>query len=427
MTAAPDPETDHGNRKPQILMLTHRVPFPPDRGDRIRSWNMLRHLADRADVSLACISDEPCDPQARQVLSEMCRRVVIAPVGPRARWIRAGVLALGGSAMTEGLFWSRRLARTLDHWADCTPFDVALVYCSSMLRYTRRRRLSVIPKVVDLVDADSQKWLDYATTAAPWKRPLYMAESRRIGRLERQSVLTSRAVTLVSDAEARVLRNALGIRQGNVYGLSNGVDTDYFSPQISPTDNAGESIRLAFVGALDYFPNVDGLRWFAETVWPRLRQKHPGISLHVIGRNPNAQARALEKIAGIRVVGPVEDVRPSIAQAHAIIAPLRIARGIQNKVLEAMAMEKPVLATPEAAEGIDAIPDKEIVINRTVDDWVDTVSTLAEHPELRKQFGIAARQLVTEQYGWSQRLKPLDRLLGIETSVIEALPVVPEQ
>lgn len=427
MTLSLESKSDDQPGRPQVLMLTHRVPFPPDRGDRIRSWNMLRHLAKRVDVSLACIRDEPPHPDARQALSGLCRRVAIAPVGPRMRWLRAGASALRGNAVTEGLFWSKRLARTLDHWADCTPFDAALVYCSSMLRYTRRAGLVGIPKVVDLVDADSQKWQDYATNAPTWKKPLYLAESRRIGRLEKQSVLTSRAVTLVSDAEVDILRAALGISATNVHGLGNGVDTDYFAPRVSPDLARTDSICLTFVGALDYFPNVDGLRWFSQIVWPRLRDVHPDISLQVVGRNPNSQIRALRKIAGIRVIGPVEDVRPSIAQAHAVIAPLRIARGIQNKVLEAMAMGKPVLATPEAAEGIEAIPDKEMIVNRTVDQWLDSVTTLAKYPEIREQFGIAARRLVTERYGWSRRLQALDQLLGIGSPEIETDRTMPSQ
>lgn len=400
-------------------MLTHRVPFPPDRGDRIRSWNILRHLSLRADVSLGCVCDEPQHPQTRDALKGVCRRVVIAPVGPRSRWVRAGASAICGKSMTEGLFWSSRLARTLDHWSDCVPFDGVLVYCSSMLGYVRRKRLAEIPKVVDLVDADSQKWHDYAATAAKWKRPLYRTEAQRIRRLERQSVLTARAVTLVSDAEANVLRSTLGTDRNNIHGLSNGVDTEFFKANgVSPAalddqPATDASVRLAFVGALNYHPNVDGLRWFASDIWPRLRERFPQITLDVVGRNPNAQVRILDHLPGIRVVGSVDDVRPYLAQAHAVIAPLRIARGIQNKVLEAMAMEKAVLATPEAAEGIDAIPDKEIILNETSEDWIDAVTQLVNHPEIGQQFGTAARELVLRQYNWSQRLQALDRLLGI--------------
>lgn len=465
------PQRNRSLGRPQILMLTHRVPYPPDRGDRIRSWNILRHLSIRADVSLGCICDEPLNRQTRVALESVCRRVAIAPVGPRSRWLRAGTSAICGGSVTEGLFWSPRLASTLEHWADSVTFDAALVYCSSMLSYTKRKRLAEIPKVVDLVDADSQKWQDYAANAARWKRPLYRVEAKRIRALERLSVRTSRAVTLVSDVEAHILKAALGDGDGVVHGLSNGVDTDYFDPNylddgctleqsaetglassdgdpqspdtqashevvvhsrrqvraanaVDPADADactratepanGSPFRLVFIGALNYHPNVSGLQWFAREIWPLLRDRRHGITLDVVGRNPCVSVQRLGEIKGITIVGAVPDVRPYVAASDAVIAPLRIARGIQNKVLEAMAMSKPVIATSQAAEGIDAVPNQELLLAEAPEEWADRVERLANSPELGQRFGKAARQLVLSKYNWTERLKSLDRLLGLE-------------
>ena len=270
-----------------------------------------------------------------------------------------------------------------------------------------------------------------------WKRLLW-AEARRILTLERRSVQTSRAVTLVSDAEAAVLRSALGIDPGNVYGLSNGVDSDYFDPlasfpartspplHSSPAPPSATVFRLVFIGALNYHPNVDGLRWFAAEVWPTLCQRFPGITLAVVGRNPNAQVRSLDRIEGIHVIGPVDDVRPHVAAADAVVAPLRIARGIQNKVLEAMAMGKPVIATAEAVEGIEATVGRDLIIAGTAEEWVDAFKQLAEQPELSKRYGAAARKLVLDRYNWQQRLKSLDQLLGIDSAAIDE-PITTER
>jgi len=410
------------HRRPQILMLTHRIPYPPDRGDRIRAWNILKHLSTYADVSLACLTNEPMHPKTKEVLQSICRRVVIAPVGNRARWMRAGASFLKGKSLTDGLFWSPRLAQTLDHWADSLMFDSALVYCSSMMSYIRRKKLREIPRVVDLVDVDSQKWSDYAANSNGWKRIIYRAEANRIRALENETLATSKAVVLASDAEAELFRKTVPSIKSSIYGISNGVDIDYFSPthtgtKVSLTKHDSLEIanpfRLVFVGVLDYLPNVDGLTWFAKNVWPPLRSACPSVTLEIVGRNPTRPVKQLGSIEGITVIGSVDDVRPYIERSDAVIAPLRIARGIQNKVLEAMAMSKPLIVTSHVAKGIDAIADEHLLVADGTIDWVNELRRLHGNPEIRAKLSKAARDLVVEKYTWRSRLQTLNTLLGI--------------
>ncbi len=416
-------------------MLTHRVPYPPDRGDRIRSWNILRHLSQTFDVSLGCVSEEPICPDARQRLESVCCRVAIAPIGPQTKWLSAGISAARGRSLTEGLFWSRSLGKTLDRWAAAESFDAVLVYCSGMLRYARRRDLNNVPRFVDLVDVDSQKFYDYADNATTWKRAIYRTEGHRVRRMEHDAVRMSKAVTLVSDAEATVLSETLEKGEYPIHGIANGVDTEYFCPTAGSrrtesrqssvvsrqqeeesshssvvsrqqeetrepqtatvsartavpaancqlaTDDSGAAgsansgaAGLVFVGVMDYLPNIEGVQWFADRVWPLLREQFPTISLEIVGKHPTPAVLKLSRIAGIQVTGAVPDVRPHVAGADIVIAPLQIARGIQNKVLEAMAMARPVVATTSAATGIDAINGQHLMIADSPQQWVDQIT-----------------------------------------------------
>ncbi|MCY2982733.1 MAG: TIGR03087 family PEP-CTERM/XrtA system glycosyltransferase [Planctomycetota bacterium] len=414
--------TEHRNRRPEILFLAHRFPYPPDRGDRIRSWNILRYLSQRANVSLACTTDTPIQKEQMNVVRSMCDRVLIAPLDRRMRWFHAGNHWLAGRSLTEGLFWSRKFAHTLDYWADVTRFDQVFVYCSSMLPYARRKSLRSLPRVVDLVDVDSQKWKDYAENSNWIRRQVYHSEARRISRLEKLSASESNAVLLASEAEAVLLRGQVNRGKSSILGVSNGVDSVYFDSQAPPPDLRGScqpnqpdpaALRLIFVGVLDYLPNIEGLRWFLKNVWHPLRQLVPNLTLDIVGKNPGLEISKFAEQPGVSLVGAVEDVRPFIAAADVVIAPLKIARGIQNKVLEAMSMAKPLVLTTLAAQGIDAVSDKHYIVADTAEDWVENLAELARCPEARHQMGEVAREFVELEFNWNTCLAPLDRLLGI--------------
>jgi sugar transferase (PEP-CTERM/EpsH1 system associated) len=415
-------DTEHTSRRPEILFLAHRFPYPPDRGDRIRSWNILRYLSQRANVSLACTTDTPIKNEEMNAVRSICDRVLIAPLDRRMRWVHASSHWLAGKSLTEGLFWSRKFALTLDYWADVTPFDQVFVYCSSMLPYARRKSLRSLSRVVDLVDVDSQKWKDYAEKSNFIRRQIYHSEAQRISRLEKLSGSESNAVLLASEAEAVLLRGQVDCGKSSILGVSNGVDSNYFDMQAVPpglrlavhtNQTDPTALRLIFVGVLDYLPNIEGLRWFLQNVWHPLRQRLPNLTLDIVGKNPGLEISKFVAQPGVRLVGPVEDVRPFIAAADVVIAPLKIARGIQNKVLEAMSMAKPLLLTTLAAQGIDAVSDKHYVVADTAEDWIENLAALARCPEARHQMGELAREFVELEFNWDTCLAPLDRLLGI--------------
>lgn len=398
-------------RRPSILYAVHRVPYPPDKGDRIRTFQILRYLAKRADVYLACLADEPVNDHVLTTLKAHCTKVAIVPVSRRWRLAKAlGSLAIGGTA-TQGAFSSAELRGVLRQWGRSTCFDFALASSSSMAPYLRLPELCQVPAVVDLIDVDSQKWLDYAQTSSVPRSWLYQIEGRRLRVLERQLSSWTRAITLVSTAEASIFRQFC--KEGRVEAVTNGVDLDYFRPIPNGAEPNGAEQGCVFVGALDYWPNVEGICWFCRDVWPELHRRHPDATLTLVGRQPTGAVRRLAELPGVKLAGQVPDVRPHVARAAVSVVPLRIARGVQNKVLESLAMAKATVVSPQALEGIEAEPGKHLVSAQSPEEWIQQVSRLLGNAAARRRFGMAGRQFTEENHRWEHCLQPLDRLLGL--------------
>jgi sugar transferase (PEP-CTERM/EpsH1 system associated) len=384
----------------RILYLTHRTPYPPDKGDRIRTYHLLREMARRGRVWLGCLADEPVSPDARAALGALCERVAAVPVGRRARWVRAGRSLVAGASLSEGLFASGELTRVLRAWAAEVTFDAVVASSSALVPYLRDRALAGIPAVVDLIDVDSQKWLDFAAASRPPKAWLYALEAARVRKVETALARRARAATVVSRAEAEVYDSFTHVGAATV--ATNGVDLDYFAPVSCAEDPA-----LAFVGALDYLPNADAAVWFARELWPAIRARFPAAEFRVVGRNPTPAVRALAAVPGVRVVGRVPDVRPFVASAAVVVVPLRLARGVQNKVLEALAMAKAVVAAPAALAALETVSGVHLVAAATPHEWVESVCDLLAAPRKRQLLGIAARQYVEQNHHWERCLQPL--------------------
>jgi polysaccharide biosynthesis protein PslH len=407
------PAESHSNTasapRRRVLYLTHRVPYPPNRGDRIRSYHTLRFLSARADVDLACLADEPVSDECRAVLDGLCRRVAVVPLGRRLRWLNAFNSVARGRSATEGLFHSAALADTVRNWASQIQYDSVLAFCSSMAQYLDTPQLQSARRVVDLVDVDSQKWFDYAEHAyrpASW---LFRCEGRRVRKLELQLAQTVDALTVVSSAEADLLRR--DCPQAPIHAVPNGVDLDYFQPGTS--DAIATEPECVFVGALDYRPNIDGVIWFCQEVWPQIVSRFPTANLVIVGRNPVAQIRNLGTRSGVEIVADVPDVRPYLRRATIVIVPLRIARGIQNKVLEALAFAKPVIASPQALEGVSLVSGKQVIQAETSRQWVAAVSKLLVDVHERRRLSAAGRMFVSEHHHWEHCLWPLDQWLEL--------------
>ncbi len=390
-----------------LLYLVHRVPYPPDKGDRIRAYHLLRFLSRRANVHLACLADEPVTEETRKALASLCRRVAIFPVD-KTRWLHALASVVSGHSVTEGAFWSPGLRKTLEQWSADTRYHAAVAFSSSMVPYLRLPSFRDVPAVVDLVDVDSEKWLEYVAASRPPRRWIYALEGRRLRRLEAGLPSWARAITFVSDAEANLYRRFAP--PGPVYGIPNGVDLEYFQPQ-----PASEELSCVFVGALDYKPNVDGAAWFCEHVWPAVYNRHPRSKLYLVGRRPVPAVVRLGRVPGVEVVGQVPDVRPYVARAAVSVNPLRIARGVQNKVLEALAMARAVIGSPEALTGLGVEPEREVLAAATPAEWIAAVERLFADAGLRRRLGEAGRRYTEEHHRWDSCLGPFAELLELTT------------
>lgn len=381
------------------LYLTHRVPFPPDKGDRIRNWHVLRQLVRRGPVWLGCLADEPVPPETERELKAVCERVAIVPVTGN-RGLRSMLSLLKGHSASEGAFVERGLKQIIRDWRNETPFHAAVISASSLAPYLRMPELDGTTKVVDLVDVDSQKWSDFAAKTNGPRRMLYRLESKRVQKLERELWQSTKAVAVVSRAEADVFDSFTAPGAATV--AANGVDLDYFA-----TADAATGSHCVFVGAMDYLPNVDAAVWFARDVWPAIRAKVPEAEFQIVGRKPTAEVERLAELPGVKLIGQVPDVRPFVAEAAVVVVPLRLARGIQNKVLEALAMGKAVVAAPPALAALRTVPGRDLLSATTPAEWAEAVCGLFADPERRKALGQAARKFVEDHHHWDTCLEPL--------------------
>lgn len=394
--------------KKKLLFLAHRAPYPPNRGDRIRTYHILRHLSQDYQVYLGAMLDEPLDAAGRDVLSDLTAEMALIPLGKRSRWLRAAWSVARGRTATEGLFESPQLRQQVRDWAGSVKFDAVVAFCSSMAPYAFVPELVDVPLIVDLIDVDSQKWLDYAEQTGGIKRRLFTLEFHRVRQLERRIVDRAQAVTLVSEAEADLFRRVCP--NDKTHAVENGVDLEYFHPDF-PVEQLRPN-QCVFVGVLDYRANVESLVWFCREVWPLVLQRKPDAVFAIVGKNPVLAIRQLAAQPGIRLVGEVPDVRPYIAESRFVIAPLLVARGIQNKVLEAMAMGKAVVASPQALEGLRADPGRHLIVAPATGLWTSTIEQLFAQSSRVEEVAAMARQYVEQSHHWHRNVAALSELLG---------------
>jgi polysaccharide biosynthesis protein PslH len=396
-----------GPNRAQVLYLAHRVPYPPDKGDRIRTYHLLRSLAGLADVHLACFADEPAGRRELEELGQLCRRVEVIPLGGLARRARIARSLASGRTATEGAFESPAMRALVARWCLETPFRSAVASSSGMVQYLRGEA-TAIPAVVDLVDVDSRKWADYGASSRGPMAWLHRLEGRRLATLERSIPAWAAAVTLVSEAEAELFRRSGGA--GAIHAVTNGVDLEAFRPGFPAVPGGADCV---FVGALDYRPNVEGVAWFCREAWPEVLARRPGLRLAIVGRRPSAAVRRLAGLPGVELVGQVPDVRPHLAAAAVAVMPLQIARGVQNKVLEALAMGKAVVASTGAIEGIRVEPGVQLLTATSSGEWAEDVVRLLDDRDLGRKLGQAGRAFVEEAHRWDRCLAPLGELLGL--------------
>jgi sugar transferase (PEP-CTERM/EpsH1 system associated) len=393
-----------------LLYLVHRLPYPPNKGDKVRSYHLLKHLAAKKHrVFLGTFIDDPQDEAYIDQLPPYCADMHIARLSPR----RAKLRSLSGLLNNEALTLPYYRDAGLQTWVERTlreqRIDSAVIFSSAMAQYIRG--FPQLRTLVDFVDVDSAKWTQYAPNHRWPMSWVYRREGERLLSFERSVAQQATHSFFTTENETELFCRRAPECIGRVEAMCNGVDAEFFSPEfdLESPYTAGE-LPLVFTGAMDYWPNIDAVSWFSTEILPLLLQHRPALRFYIVGRNP---APAVQALASERVVvtGTVDDVRPYLRHAAVVVAPLRLARGIQNKVLEAMAMGLPVVASRECAGAVDAIPERDFLTAASVEEYQRQIDVLLQSPERAAAIGKAARTQILARYSWDAHLSGIDHYL----------------
>jgi sugar transferase (PEP-CTERM/EpsH1 system associated) len=390
-----------------ILFLSHRLPYPPNKGDKIRSNAILRHLVSRGTVHLGCFVDDPSDLEhldtVRALAGGHCHFEFI---GPAAKLVRGASALVTGEAVTVASFTSTRLQKYLTGLFERISFDDVVVFGSAVAPYLFKAKFQPQRVLFDMVDVDSDKWLQYSGASVGFFRWLYRREAVLLEKTERMAARLFGRTLLVSEFEAETFRKIAPDSASHIGSLTNGVDLAYFARGNFDNPFSEGECPIVMTGHMDYRPNYEGALWFAQDVLPLVQKSIPNAHAYFVGASPPA---ALRTAAGpsVTVTGRVPDVRPYLQFANTVIAPLRIARGVQNKVLEAMAMGKPVVATREATRALGVRSDTHLWIANDPQHFADAVVSTLKSDE-RVKIAQAGRDYVIHEHSWPAVLANLD-------------------
>ncbi len=408
----------------KILYLSHRIPYPPNKGDKIRSFNQVKFLGERHQLDLICLADEPGDMKYQADLEKLCQRVAVFPLNKTVAKVRGLASLACGKSISVGYFYQRNMQACFDRWLEERGYDAIVCFSSTMAEYIFRSRQPILegsqkrPKLImDFCDVDSDKWRQYASEARLPMKIIYGLEQRRLLAYEIQVNKCFDCSIFVTAQEADLFRGFFpAVRELAV--IQNGVDFDYFKPANEPTPDAGSlgggtaRPTLVFTGAMDYHANVDGVTWFAKEIWPVLKQRFPDLQFFIVGSKPTQAVQSLGQLAGIEVTGFVDDIRDYYRIADVCVIPLRLARGVQNKALEAMAMGRAVITTSKANVGIRAKDNEHLLVADTPEEFIRNIALLLQDHQKGETLGKQARAFVTENFDWSRNMAKLDQLLN---------------
>lgn len=402
----------------KLLFLSHCVPNPPNKGEKIRSYHELTYLSARYEVHLVCFARADEEVEAAQQLKDRCASVFVEPLAPRRALMRSAIRFAFGSCLNAAFFWSARMKAHVDWLARRVPFDVTLAYSTVMAPYAPAQ----VPVLLEMMDVDSEKWLQYAQSRRPGF--LFALEARRLRRMEISFTKAARCTVLTTDNE-RCLLSSFVPGAETTY-MENGVDGEFFDGVARPLPPGFEGRRfVAFVGTMDYPPNIQAACSFAAGIFPELRNRDAGLEFFIIGRNPAKEVLKLAKLAGVTVTGGVPDIRPFLSHARAIVVPLHLARGIQNKVLESLAMGRQAFASVEVCRTFGSDLPPGVVCCASAEEFVERVSA-ACNAEPHSEAAIRAE--ACRRFSWSRNLRIItDRLDAITSGRHPGSPMLYEE
>ena len=387
----------------KILFVCHRFPYPPIRGGKIRPFNIIKHLSQRHEVTVASLARSEEEARAGEGLSEYCHKYLMGRVTSMMANLRmvARLPTLAPSSM--GYFYAPDLARGIAAEVAVKKFDLIFVHCSSAAQYVEP--FAGIPKIMDFGDMDSHKWLAYAKVSRPPRSLGYWLEGRKLWREEIRLASAFDFCTCTTRAELATLD---GYGVGTPSGwFPNGVDLDRFRPSDEPYDPDS----ICFIGRMDYFPNQECMLDFCASTLPLIRARRPSAKLTIIGAAPSPAIRRLGEIPGVTVTGTVPEVRPYVVRSAVNVAPLKIARGTQNKILESLAMGVPVVSSEVAAGGVDVVPGEHMLTAADQRAFAEATLKILEDPTARARLAVAGRSRMETNHSWEGSMRKLDGLI----------------
>lgn len=403
----------------KLLYLVHRLPYPPNKGDKVRSYHLLKHLSERHDVYLGTFVDDPEDEVHLPTVRAMCADLHAANLRPTFAKFRSLASLPSGEPMSLRYYRDSGMRAWVEKIHATRDIDATVVFSSAMAQYAwLTGRPTGAPTLIDFVDVDSAKWTQYR---AQHRWPLswiYGSEGRRLLAYERSVALRAQRSFFVTQKETALFQKLAPECAPLVEAVGNGVDSDFFCPIADRASPFGESqTPIVFTGAMDYWPNVDAARWFVAEVLPTLRMQRPDVAFYIVGRSPTPAVQALASNAVV-VTGTVEDVRPYLQHAAVVVAPMRVARGVQNKILEAMAMGRPVVAARECVQAIDAVDGEDLLSAASAAEFVEVIEGVLTSPARAAAVGAAGRQRVVDRFSWAAHLSAIDRHLPMPVDAV---------
>jgi len=387
-----------------ILYVCHRFPFPPKRGGKIRPFNMIRHLsASGHQVTVCSLARSPDEAEEGRGIAPHCADFEMAQVSDAVQTLRMVVRLPLSTPSSMGYFYSPTLAQRVRRRLGEQKWDLIFVHCSSVAQYVEH--ITDVPKILDFGDMDSQKWLEYANYK-PFPLSLgYRFEGAKMLAAEKRLAGRFDLCTATTRAEWETL-DSYGTGVASDW-FPNGVDADFFCPSGEPYD----ADTISFIGRMDYYPNQECMARFCEQIWPLLKARRPDMKLLIVGADPSPEMRKLGDLPGVTVTGSVPDVRPFIRRSALMVAPLNIARGTQNKILEAMAMGVPVVTSTIAAGGVDAESVQHFLVADTPEEYALAILQIVENPQERERLSSAGRQRMLSHHAWPHSMERLDRII----------------